>query len=162
MDQRTDAAPPQQRPDQPLDLVVVGGGGHVGLPLTLAFAERGLCVGIVDIAEKTLDQIRGGHMPFMETGAEDLLRTILPTGRLVLSSDSRLLQQTRTIVVVIGTPIDEFMNPSTTIFERTIDDLAPNLVDGSLVVLRSTVYPGTTANVARTLRDRGCDVDVAF
>ena len=64
--------------------------------------------------------------------------------------------------MVIGTPIDEFLNPSMAIFERAVEDLAPHLADGALVVLRSTVYPGTTAYVAQALADRGCRVDVAF
>jgi UDP-N-acetyl-D-mannosaminuronic acid dehydrogenase len=49
-----------------------------------------------------------------------------------------------------------------TIFERTVDQIAPHLRDGALVVLRSTVYPGTTAYVAQNLADRGCRADVVF
>jgi UDP-N-acetyl-D-mannosaminuronic acid dehydrogenase len=49
-----------------------------------------------------------------------------------------------------------------TLFERTVDQLAPHIADGTLVVLRSTVYPGTTAFVARSLAERGLKVDVAF
>ena len=65
-------------------------------------------------------------------------------------------------MVVIGTPVDEFLGPSMTIFERTVDQIAPHLREGALVVLRSTVYPGTTAYVAQHLAARGCRVDVAF
>ena len=49
-----------------------------------------------------------------------------------------------------------------TIFERAVDEIAPHLRKGALVVLRSTVYPGTTEYVAQRLADRGCHVDVAF
>ncbi len=66
------------------------------------------------------------------------------------------------LVVVIGTPVDEFLGPSMTIFEKAVDQIAPHLRDGALVVLRSTVYPGTTAYVSQHLADRGCRVDVAF
>ena len=65
-----------------LDVVVLGGGGHVGLPLSLAFAKAGLRVGIVDIAEATLARIGRGEMPFLENGADELLAELLPTGRL--------------------------------------------------------------------------------
>lgn len=145
-----------------LDLVVLGGGGHVGLPLSLAFARAGLGVGVVDVNEATLERIGRGEMPFRETGADELLRDILPTGRLALSSDPATIRRTDSVVVVIGTPIDEFLSPSMSIFERTVDELAPNLRDGALVVLRSTVFPGTTERVAERLSRRGCAVDVAF
>jgi UDP-N-acetyl-D-mannosaminuronic acid dehydrogenase len=101
-------------------------------------------------------------MPFLESGAEDLLRELLPTGRLELASDASVIERTSQLIVVVGTPVDEFLGPSMTIFERTVDQIAPHLRDDSLVVLRSTVYPGTTAYVRQHLAARGCKVDVAF
>jgi UDP-N-acetyl-D-mannosaminuronic acid dehydrogenase len=153
---------PDARDPADLDLVVLGGGGHVGLPLSLAFAKAGLRVGIFDINRATLDGIAGGAMPFRETGADDLLREILPTGRLALDDQPQILCRTNTIVVVVGTPVDEFLGPSMTIFEKTVDQIAPYLRQGALLVLRSTVYPGTTGYVAQNLDARGCNVDVVF
>lgn len=144
------------------DVVVVGGGGHVGLPLSLKLAETGLRVGIYDISQPTLDRIGRGEMPFVESGADALLARILETDRLSLSSTPEILCDVEHVIVVIGTPIDEFLNPSMAIFERAVDQLAPVLADGALVVLRSTVYPGTTEYVAQALKDRGRRVDVAF
>ena len=145
-----------------LDVVVLGGGGHVGLPLSLAFARAGLRVGIYDTNQATLDRIAGGDMPFLETGADELLREILPTGRLELSAEGDMIARTMNLVVVIGTPVDEFLGPSMTIFEKAVDQISPHLRDGALVALRSTVYPGTTGYVAQHLEARGCRVDVAF
>jgi UDP-N-acetyl-D-mannosaminuronic acid dehydrogenase len=149
-------------PAPDIDVVVLGGGGHVGLPLSLAFAEAGLRVGIYDINQETLDRIAAGDMPFLETGADELLRELLPTGRLIFGSDGSMIERTDQLVVVIGTPVDEFLGPSMTVFEKAVDQIAPHLRDGALVVLRSTVYPGTTAYVAQHLADRGCTADVAF
>ena len=87
---------------------------------------------------------------------------MLPTGRLAASTDPEILRGVPIVVVVIGTPIDEFFNPSMAIFDKAVDQLAPYLADGALVVLRSTVYPGTAAHVRRALLDRGCKVDVVF
>src|SRR4051812_41389308 len=101
-------------------------------------------------------------MPFRENGADELLKELLPTGRLVLDSSPQLLCRTSRIVVVVGTPVDEFLAPSMTIFERTVEQIAPYLREGALLVLRSTVYPGTTGYVAQHLAARGCVVDVAF
>jgi UDP-N-acetyl-D-mannosaminuronic acid dehydrogenase len=150
----------ERTPD--LDVVVLGGGGHVGLPLSLAFAQAGLRVGIYDTNQDTLDRIASGEMPFLETGADDLLREVLPTGRLAFGTDGSMIERTENLVVVIGTPVDEFLGPSMTIFEKAVDQIAPHLRDGALVALRSTVYPGTTGYVAQHLAERGCRVDVAF
>ncbi len=145
-----------------LDVVVLGGGGHVGLPLSLALAQAGLRVGIYDTNQATLDRIAMGEMPFLENGADRLLREILPTGRLVFSSDGSMIGRTDQLIVVIGTPVDEFLGPSMTIFGQTVAQIAPHLRDGALVILRSTVYPGTTGYVRQHLRDAGRVVDVAF
>ncbi len=145
-----------------LDVVIVGGCGHVGLPLALSLAGSGYNVGINDIDDLKVAQVKSGNVPFRESGAEELLRSLLPTGRLELSTDPAMLGRTKTVILVIGTPIDEFMNPSVRIFERVLDELLPHLQNGSLVILRSTVYPGTSDSVERRLRMAGIDVDVAF
>ncbi|MGH2513092.1 MAG: nucleotide sugar dehydrogenase, partial [Candidatus Limnocylindrales bacterium] len=145
-----------------LDVVIVGGCGHVGLPLALSLADCGYRVGIDDIDEVKIEQVRSGSVPFLETGAEELLRQLLPTGRLVLAADPSLLSQADTVILVIGTPIDEFMNPSVRIFDRVVDELIPHLRGRSLVVLRSTVFPGTTESVERRLRSAGVDAEVVF
>ncbi len=136
----------------PVDIVVVGGGGHVGLPLSLRLAEVGFSVGIFDIAEATIDKISAGGMPFVEPGAEALLADLLPSGRLTFSSTPDIVRGVEVVIIVIGTAT----------FDRAVAQLAPYLADGALVILRSTVYPGTTARVARALESNGRRMDVAF
>ncbi len=134
----------------------------MGLPLALSLADCGYRVGIDDIDAVKIEQVRSGSVPFLETGAEDMLRKLLPTGRLVLAADPGLCSRTDTVILVIGTPIDEFMNPSVRIFDRVLDELIPHLRGGSTVVLRSTVFPGTTDSVERRLRAAGIDAEVVF
>ncbi len=150
------------RPADVLDVAVVGGGGHVGLPLALMLADTGMRVGILDVNPSTLERIGQGEMPFMETGAAELLARTLANERVVLSADPSLVAHADQVIVVIGTPIDEFFNPVITLFDRTVEQLAPHVRDGQLVVLRSTVYPGSTEYVTQALRDRGLTLDVAF
>jgi UDP-N-acetyl-D-mannosaminuronic acid dehydrogenase len=145
-----------------LDAVVLGGAGHVGLPLSLALADAGLRVGIYDLSEVALGHVAAGHMPFMEHGAEEVLARVLDAGRLEMSTDASMIERAEAVVLVIGTPVDEFLGPSMRVFERAVDTIAPRLADGALVVLRSTVYPGTTEFVTQALRERGASVDVAF
>lgn len=145
-----------------LDLVVVGGCGHVGLPLALSFVEAGCRVGVYDVDAAKVEMVRAGRMPFAEAGADELLSRVLQTGRLELTTDAGMVGRSNTVVMVIGTPVDEFLNPSMGLFDRAVGEIAPALGDGALIVLRSTVYPGTTEFVERRLAARGRRADVVF
>jgi UDP-N-acetyl-D-mannosaminuronic acid dehydrogenase len=145
-----------------LDLIVVGGCGHVGLPLALVFADAGLKVGILDVDRIALKMVGSGEMPFQERGADEVLRRVLPTGRIELSDDIEMLGRADVALVVVGTPLDEFMNPSMRAFDHAIDDIVRHLRPGTLLILRSTVFPGTTMALARKLSRAGFDLDVAF
>jgi UDP-N-acetyl-D-mannosaminuronic acid dehydrogenase len=64
------------------DVCIVGGAGHVGAPLALVFAKHGYRTLIYDLNATALDTLAQGRMPFLEEGGEELLREVLPTGRL--------------------------------------------------------------------------------
>jgi len=142
---------PSPMPDGTVDMCIVGGAGHVGLPLALSFAKAGLQVLIYDINEAAFPGIREGKMPFAELGGETLLREALNNGRLRFSSNPRDVAPARVVVVTIGTPVDEFLNPVNKVVQACIDELVPYLNDEQLLVLRSTVYPGTTEWLSRYL-----------
>jgi UDP-N-acetyl-D-mannosaminuronic acid dehydrogenase len=144
------------------DLVIVGGAGHVGLPLALVFCDRGLRVRIVDPNRAAWNRISEGHMPFVERGADPLLDAALSSGRLSFSTDPQAIAGIPTIVLTIGTPVDEFLNPEMSVIRRWVDDVAAVLDDAQLVVLRSTVYPGTTEWLARHLAERGHRPRIAY
>jgi UDP-N-acetyl-D-mannosaminuronic acid dehydrogenase len=144
------------------DVAIVGGCGHVGLPLALAFAKRGLRVAVYDISQPAVDLVNSGRMPFQEPGAPDVLTDVLKRGTFEASSDADLLSSADNIVVVIGTPIDKHLNPEALRVPQEIEKLSRHLVDGQLLVLRSTLYPGVTRMVERLLAQLGRAVDVAF
>ncbi|MBX9686405.1 MAG: nucleotide sugar dehydrogenase [Candidatus Obscuribacterales bacterium] len=146
----------------PSEVCIIGGAGHVGLPLALAFAKSGKSVLIYDINEESLRRIAAGEVPFMEDGAEELLPEVLASGRLQLSSDPARVADAETVIITIGTPVDEFLNPVFKLIRNCIDTLLPHLRDGQLLVLRSTVYPGTTDWLARHLNDHGRNLLISF
>jgi UDP-N-acetyl-D-mannosaminuronic acid dehydrogenase len=145
-----------------LDVVVIGGCGHVGLPLGLAFARSGLRVGVYDISQSAVDTVNSGQMPFLEPGADQVLVEVLANHTFSASSDPSILTSAQSVIVVIGTPIDKHLNPEALDVPNEIDRLGPYLVDGQLLVLRSTLYPGVTRMVERRLEDQGRHIDVAF
>ena len=143
-------------------LTIVGGGGHVGIPLVLAFAQAGFRVNVHDLDCAVLDTLRAGRLPFIELGGEDLLAAALARGQLVFTSQPADITPRAPVIITIGTPIDEFLNPVRKVVQDCIDALLPHLADGQLVVLRSTVFPGTTEWLDGYLRRRGRALLVAF
>jgi UDP-N-acetyl-D-mannosaminuronic acid dehydrogenase len=144
------------------DVVVIGGCGHVGLPLALAFADRGASVGIYDISQASVDTVNAGRMPFAETGADQILHQALYAGRLTASADPRIVATAQNVVVVIGTPVDEHLNPDQTAITEALGGCSGYFRDGQLLILRSTVFPGVTALVEKTMAGLGLQIDVAF
>ena len=147
--------------DFPFDVCVVGGCGHVGLPLAITFASRGLRVSVHDINDRAIALVRSGRMPFLESGAEPELRRVIGQ-TLEVANDPTLVTRSRHVVIVIGTPVDEHLNPTFHTMRRTIDGLLPLLADGQCLILRSTVYPGTTEKVRAMVAETGRDVHIAF
>jgi len=145
-----------------IDVAVIGGCGRAGLPLALAFADRGLSVLAYDIDRDAVDAVNDGRMPFLEEGAEPVLERVLSEGRLEASGSPEELRRAEHAVVVIGTPVDEHLNPDIQAVTSAMEDLAEHLVDGQQLILRSTVYPGVTRKVEELLGRRGLDLDVAF
>jgi UDP-N-acetyl-D-mannosaminuronic acid dehydrogenase len=144
------------------DLTVVGGAGHVGIPLVLAFAEAGYRVNVHDVNRDALATLQSGRMPFIEHGGEQLLVRALKRSRLVFTSSPADVFRTGPVIITIGTPIDEFLNPVRKVVQDCIDALLPYLADGELLVLRSTVFPGTTDWLDGYLRRRNRHLKVAF
>jgi UDP-N-acetyl-D-mannosaminuronic acid dehydrogenase len=143
------------------DVVVIGGCGHVGLPLALALANRGLAVAIYDIDEAAVATVQAGRMPFDEPGAAEMLEKALGRG-LVVSNDPTILSTAESLIVVVGTPIGGHLSPEPQAVPRAVSSFATHLVTGQLLVLRSTVYPGVTQLVERLINDLGLGIDVAF
>jgi UDP-N-acetyl-D-mannosaminuronic acid dehydrogenase len=144
------------------DVVVVGGCGHVGLPLAIALASRGLDVAIQDIDERAVELVLTGEMPFVEDGARVLLRAALADARLTATTDRSVVGTAESVIVVIGTPVDEHLNPDPHAVTKALRESLDSFRDDQLVVLRSTVYPGVTKTIERLFADAGLNLDVAF
>jgi UDP-N-acetyl-D-mannosaminuronic acid dehydrogenase len=141
--------------------VIIGGCGHVGLPLGIAFADRGLSVTLYDLNAAAVELVNAGTLPFEEEGAAEPLARAAGT-KLVASTDPSVVSTAEHVVVVIGTPVDEHLNPDPQAVPRALETLAPHLRDGQALILRSTLYPGVTSLVGRLMARLELAVDVAF
>jgi UDP-N-acetyl-D-mannosaminuronic acid dehydrogenase len=145
----------------PHDLCVIGGGGHVGLPFALICADSGLRTVIYDLDRRKVELIRSGTMPFQEEGADEILRKVLASGQLRVEDQPELMSQCRFLVMIIGTPVDEHLNPSFSAIDRALHAAHEHLRNGQVLILRSTVFPGTTQRIQRALDQAGLRISVA-
>jgi UDP-N-acetyl-D-mannosaminuronic acid dehydrogenase len=107
-------------------------------------------------------QVNAGVLPFREDGAGPVLAGVVASGLLRASVDPAVVAGAEHVVMVIGTPVDEHLNPDPQAIARALGEVAGFLRDGQLLILRSTVYPGVTAMVEGLLAARGLAVEVAF
>lgn len=144
------------------DVVVIGGGGHVGLPLAIALASRGKKVVIYDLNQNAVDHVLRGEMPFLEPGAEELLLAALASNLISATTDASVVSRAENVITVIGTPVDEHLNPDPNAIPKALSAAGEHFTDGQLLVLRSTIYPGVTKIVEEMISKLGVNVDVAF
>src|ERR1700728_4112136 len=142
-------------------IVIIGGCGHVGLPLGIVFANCGLDVVLLDRDQAKIDTVNAGQMPFMETNA---LEELGNGGgkKLVATADTSCLQDSDAAIAVLGTPVDEHLNPTVTDLYHSIDEVIAYMPENALLVLRSTVYPGVTKLVHDRLEASGRKIHLAF
>lgn len=130
--------------------VAVLGIGRVGLPLALYLADKGHDVVGVDVNAAHVAKIAAGQVPFVEEGAAEVLTRVLGK-RFRPTTEKVLVSEAEVIILTLGTPVDEHLNPDMRAFERLLLDVAPHLRPGQLFILRSTVTPGTLEWTQRRL-----------
>lgn len=144
------------------DVTVVGGAGRDGIGLVLALADKGLTINVNDLDNKALEQLKMGQMPYVEAGAARLLKNALDNKRLVFSNSPNRISPQGPVIIVIGTSVDEFSNPSRKSLQDCIDGLLPHMGAPRLIVLRASVFPGTTDWLDGYVKGHGYNHRIAF
>ena len=152
----------RSRSDGPGRVAVVG-TGRVGLPLALFLRSHGLAVIGIDIDAGLRAKIAERKMPFDEPGCERLLETY----GLEMSGDIAAVADVDDIIVTVGTPLRQHIEVDLSQVEAVVDSLLPHLRMGQHLILRSTLAPGTTAYVKRSLHQKtpwrvGRDIALSF
>lgn len=142
-------------------ICIIGGCGHVGIPLGLAFASKGLDVTLVDVNPKAVDNINKARLPFKEDGADELLKSHIGKN-LCATSEIDVVKKQDVVVFVTGTPVDEHLNPKIHDVMKVIGAYLPFLNRRQLVVLRSTIFPGVTRIVEDLLKSTLGAANLAF
>src|SRR4030042_4731965 len=139
--------------NQIYDVNIIGGLGHVGLPLGLVFASNGLRVCLYDKNTESAAKVKSGKMPFIEYGAEEILKEVLETKHLDISCDIETISSSKYVVIAIGTPVDEYLNPKTRQFLEIFKSLIPYLNINQTIIVRSSIYPHTLKQMLGLLKN---------
>jgi len=143
------------------NICIIGGCGHVGIPLGLALAKADFNVTLIDISENAVNTINNGILPFIEEGAEELLKSHIGKN-LFATTDINKVKEQNAVIFVTGTPVDEHHNPEIKAVLKVINAYLTLMNKEQLVILRSTIFPGTTEVIANIFKEQLGKSNVAF
>lgn len=151
-----------------MKVTVIGAGGHVGLPFSLVVADAGHKVCGVDLNEELITHLNDGDVPYVEHGAAELLAKHLKTENIFFTTNPSYIKESDVVAIMLGTPVDEENNPRLDdLFDFVDNTLIPFMKKDTLVMLRSTVSPGTTEILCDRIEEmtkwvEGVDFYLAF
>ncbi len=131
---------------------IIGGSGHVGMPLGLKFAQKGYEVISIDKNEDLNKLLNNGIVPYKELEAKKLLRSALNKKKIVFTNSYSEIKNSQFIIITVGTPISDKKKPNMQYVFKVLNELKKYLNKKQSIILRSTVYPGTTKKVIKKLR----------
>jgi UDP-N-acetyl-D-glucosamine dehydrogenase len=123
--------------------VAIIGAGYVGMPLAQVFADAGKSVVLVDVKEDVVEGIKRGESHIDDVSSGELKR-LVDAGRITATTDLDVLAEVDAILIALPTPLSSQREPDLSIVRSAVEEIAPRLRKGQLVVLESTTYPGTT------------------
>ncbi|MBJ7599387.1 MAG: UDP-N-acetyl-D-glucosamine dehydrogenase [Candidatus Nephthysia bennettiae] len=146
--------------------VAVIGLGYVGLPLAVAIAEAGFAVVGIDANRQRVELVNSGRSHIGDI-SDHVLAGLVESGKLSASTSYGSVTEADVAVIAVPTPIDEHRTPDLSFVRAAVDSVAEVISRGSLVVLESTTYPGTTEEVVVPALERrglspGQDVFVGY
>jgi len=130
---------------------VIGGAGHVGLPLGLAFAQKNFKVHLIDKNTKFLNQIKSGKMPFLEVKADSILKKILKKNNFYFETNLKKISQSKYVIICIGTPVNRRLKPNLLSFFSLIRNLKKYVKKNQIIIIRSSLYPGTINKIKKII-----------
>ncbi len=134
--------------------IAIIGLGYVGLPLSLQFARCGVAVLGLDIDPAKVKSLNAGRSYIRHIPSAGV-RQQMATGRFSASVDFNLVREVEAVIICVPTPLKKNRKPDISYILNTGKTIAPNLKRGTLVVLESTTYPGTTEDELRSVLEAG-------
>jgi UDP-N-acetyl-D-glucosamine dehydrogenase len=134
--------------------ISVIGLGYVGLPLAIQFANSNVSVLGLDIDDAKVNMIKQGRS-YIKHVAQERIEGVVKEGRLYASTDFSRIKEVEAVIICVPTPLNKNREPDISFILETGRAIAPHLARGTLVVLESTTYPGTTDEDLRAVLEEG-------
>src|SRR5690349_13988766 len=151
---KTQTSNQKDRNEQKTMRIAVIGLGYVGLPLSLQFARSGVNVLGLDIDVAKVDALAQGRSYIRHISA-DAISEATKAGAFSASTDFRRIKEVEAVIICVPTPLNKNREPDISFIIETGKAIAPHLQKGTLVVLESTTYPGTTDGELREVLEKG-------
>ena len=135
------------------NICIVGGAGHVGAPLGLAFSSKGYDVVLVDKNKKNIKKINNGQMPFLEEGCAKLLKRMVYKKKIIATENLNEIKKCKYIIVCLGTPVNNKFNPNLKNFISFFYQLKKYLNKKHIIIIRSSIYPGICDRVFEIVKN---------
>jgi len=135
-------------------ICIIGGAGHVGIPLGLALSSKGYNVVLIDKNQRNIKKINQGIMPFVEEGCAKLLKKMIYKKKIFATSKLDEIKKCKYIIVCIGTPINNKFKPNLKKFFNFFYNLKKYLNKNHIIIIRSSIYPGTCNRVFNIVKTR--------
>ena len=136
------------------NICVIGGAGHVGAPLGLVFSSKGYNVILIDKDKKNIKSLNHGIMPFLEEGSTKLLKRMIIKKKIYATEDLNEVKKSKYIIICIGTPVNNQLNPNLKNFLNFFYVLKKYLNKDHIIIIRSSVYPGVSNKVFQIIKNR--------
>ena len=131
--------------DKSVKIGVVG-LGYVGLPMAVTVAKKGFEVLGFEVSQYAIEHVNAGENYIGDVTDSDL-KDVVSAGKLSATADYSRMKEVNIVLIAVPTPLDLYHQPDTTYIEKSTQAMAPHLNPGTLVVLESTTYPGTTREI---------------
>ena len=136
------------------NISIIGGAGHVGFALGLIFSSKGFNVSLIDKDRSNIKKINSGKIPFLEENSQKLLKTMIKKKRIYATNQLRKVIESKFIIVCIGTPINNKLNPSLRDFINFFYQLKKFLKKDQIIIIRSSIYPGICNKIYKIIESK--------
>ena len=135
-------------------IVGVVGLGYVGLPLAVEKAKAGFKTIGFDVQKEKVEFVNQGENYIGDVVDQDL-KTLVENKQLSATSDFRFIEDVDFVAICVPTPLDSHQQPDISYIKNSAEEISKYLKKGSMVVLESTTYPGTTEELIKPILEKG-------
>ena len=142
-------------------ICIIGGAGHIGLPLALKFCEKNFFVDVIDKNKSALKKLKKSIFPFYESGGKELLKYCIKNKKINFNYSYESVSEADFIIITVGTPLIK-KKPSLNEIYQVILKIRKYLKDNQSIILRSTVFPGAMKRITKKIKNINKNIGISY